>query len=295
MAIDHTYVGTASERTGLTRYISGFNITETGASTAYVKFRDAMPQPSSALSAVDGAAGNVTTGLHMLCMTVVTRHGETVQGGTGTEYTSAGSKIATTTIPLATEGLDVIVGRRLYVTKAGAPTTGVIPTNAQWFLVVADASSTLASNHNGLTLAGTTTITVASGTAFATAGRALVTTTTGIQPIAYTGKSTNDLTGVTMLRPAYTGGLMATGGAVTQPMIPNNTATSYNWNVVDGSLAAVQPPLKDTSGQRLKTIKLGSGESMGDDLGPNVLALGNGGGLYVEVNSGTVEWTVTGQ
>ena len=296
MALDHSQSGTLSEKVALTKYISGVSVNETAASTAQVRIRDALPQPAQ-VTAADGAAGNVTAGLHMIVETYVTRNGESLCS-TLREFTSAGSVIVNVGIPIGPTVLneDTIIGRRIYVTKAGAPATGITPTAAQWFLVVADFSTTLAAGMNGLPLAGNASITVASTTGFkATNGNILVTTTAGVQPVAYATVDATHFLGCTMIRPAYTGGAMATGGAVTQPMVGDNTVTTFAWNVVDASLVATSIPTKDTSGRRLSTFYLAASTSANVAFGPNVRSLSNGGGAYVEVTNGTVEWSVAGQ
>jgi hypothetical protein len=301
---DTTYQGTASETTLLARFLSSWNITETAGSTAYVKFRDSLPLLAAPSAAVDGAAGNVTAGLHMIAVTLVTRNGESLLGPL-LEFTAAGSKHATVTIPVgrglnetagASGAKDVIVGRRVYVTKAGAPATTVTPTNAQWFRVTADLATTVAAGMNNLPLAGNASITVASTAGFAASGIALVTTTTGVQPVAYTSVDATHFLGCTLLRGLnpWANGYLATGNAVTQPMVGDNTSTTFDWNVVDGSLTATNPPSAiDTAGRRIETVKLSAATSVGELYG-SVRALENGGGLHVEVNSGTVEWTVGG-
>ncbi len=295
MALDIAHVGTGSEFTTIKSYVSGFSIAETAGTTALVKLRDAVTPLGAPAACTDGAAGNVTVGLHNIAVTAVTRWGETVITSS-LEFTAAGSKKGEITgVPVAARGAhgefsDEIVGRRIYVSKAGAPATGIRPTNAQYFLVVADASSTLAAAENGKFLENEGTISVASGTDFAAAGgRCLVTTDRGPQVVKYTGKSTNDLTGCTTLG----GGVMSTGGAVTQPMLPDNITTTYSWNVADGSLTATTGPTKATAGRPFERISLQANESTSDHY-PNPTKLFNGGNVYVEVTSGTVAWTVRG-
>lgn len=287
---------------GLTKYLSGYNFRETAGGTAVVKVRDTIALPGPIASAADGAAGNCTAGLHMFMVTGVTRHGETTYGrnaGDRLEFTTAGTVIVNLSgIPIfpknpdgnhSTLG-DTVIGRRIYATKAGAPATTVTPTNAQWFLTVADASSTLASGENGKTLPEAT-ISLADASGFATSGKVLVTTSDGVQVVTYTGKSTNDLTGCT-----GGSGTMATGGAVSQPMIPNNTATTYALNVADGSFTSTVPPTKDTAGRPVVRLNLAANESIAVSLGPNVIAAVNDGGFAVEVTSSTgLDYGLVGQ
>ena len=298
MAMDTSYSGTGSELTDLVRYYSGCNVAETtGALSAVVKVRDSIKAAGVPVVA-DGAAGNSTIGLHMFSVVGVTKYGETSLG-TRVELDSAGTTIlevtAIPTYPIVSSTndkpslLDEVVGRRIYMTKAGAPATTVIPTLAQWFLVAADASSTLASGENGLSLPQGT-LTVASGTNFATSGKLLVTTDDGIQVVTYTGKSTNDLTGCTGGT-----GRMSTGGAVTQAMIGNNTATTYSIDLADGSLTSTIPGGGDTAGSIIEWVNVPAGTSVDTGPGSNVVALGNDGGVFVEVTSGTVNWRVRGR
>ena len=70
-----------------------------------VKIRDSFATPAAAAyAAVDGVAGNVTVGLHMIVQTVVTANGESAVGSftysPWIEFTAAGSKKATVTIPV---------------------------------------------------------------------------------------------------------------------------------------------------------------------------------------------------
>ncbi len=280
---------------GLTLYLSGYNVRETAGATALFKIRDTIKLPGPIGAAADGAAGNSTTGLHMYMVTGVTRHGETTYGrnaGDRLEHTTAGSKIVGLSgIPtFATNIGDEVFGRRIYATKAGAPATTVTPTNAQWFLVVADGSTTIASGSNGLSLPQGT-ISVASGAAVASGGgKMLVTTSDGPQVVTYTGVSTNDITGCT-----GGSGVMATGGAVTQPMIPNNTATTYNVNLADASFTATVPPTKDTAGRPVVRMNFGPNESVDMALGPNVIVASNGGGFALELTSGSIDYTLVGK
>lgn len=299
MAVDRTYTGTASDRnTQFFEYVSGFNIAETAGSTAVVKLRDSIKPGTAPTGCTDGAAGNVTVGLHMIAVTAVTRHGESLLGSL-LEFTAAGSKKAEITgiptFPVDTNLNDrstigtELSGRRIYVTKAGAPATTVRPSTAQWFLISADASSTLASGENNKYLEYETTLSLADASGFATSGKCLVTTDRGPQVVTYTGKSTNDLTGCT----TNGGGIMATGNAVTATLLPDNTTTTFSWNVADGSLTSTNAPTKDTSGPVFERINLAANESVGHAY-DNPVRLLNDGGCAVEVTSGTVAWAVKG-
>jgi hypothetical protein len=239
----------------------------------------------------------------MYMMTWVTANGESTFGrnaGDRLEHTTAGSKIVgLSAIPVApvnptTDGLHAkissgIVGRRIYATKAGAPATGVTPTTAQWFLTVADGATTIAAGSNNFTLPQGT-ISVASGAAVASGGgNIIITTTNGPQMVTYTAVSTNDLTGCT-----GGSGLMVTGQTVTQPMIPNNTATTFNVNLADASFTATTPPVQDTAGRRIIRLNLAASQTVGEHRGDNVWSCENGGGFSVEVTSGTVDWELSG-
>jgi len=291
MALDSVISGTGSQRvTNFNTYISGFNIAETAGTTAVVKLRDDY-ENLGALTCAVGGAGNGTVGLHMFSVVGVTKFGETYLG-TIKEFTQTASKIYTlTAIPTFTHSLD-IVGRRVYVTKAAAPTTGVDPTNAQWFRAVADGSSTIAAGSTLLQLPEAT-ISVADGTQFAAGGgKVLITTVnSGIQVVAYTGVSTNDLTGCTG---GY--GMLTTGDTVTQPHLPDNSTTTLSFNVADANFPNTRPvqPHAILGGTLIERVNLAANESVGMAY-PNPVVLRNGGGIFVEVNSGTVSWTLRGR
>ncbi len=272
-------------------YLSSWNVTETAgsAAAASIRIRDNYAPATAITSATDGAAGNVTAGLHMYMVAFVTKHGESWRGAL-LEATSAGSVIvALAGIPTAPSGDTKVVGRRIYVTKAGAPATTVTPTTAQWFRIVADGSTTLAAGENNLYLPQAT-IAVASGAALrSTGGYALITTSNGIEPVLYTAISGNNMTGC-----SGGTGLMATGGAVTQPMLPDNTTTTYSFNTVDGSLTATNPVTVPTDGKVIEYVKLGAGQSAGTSY-ENAIAGTNGGGFQVQVVAGTVDWSLHGK
>jgi hypothetical protein len=306
MAVDATQSATgvtttASLRPTLKNYLSSWNVAETAGSTAVVKIRDSLALPTAIASAADGAAGNSTTGLHMYLVTWVTPNGESTYGRNAAdrlEHTTAGSKIVGLTgIPIAPINADgrhsalgtPIVGRRLYATKAGAPATGVTPTNAQWFLVLADLSTTLTSAMNNITLPQTS-LTVAATSGFAAAGNILVASANGPQVVSYTSVDATHFLGCTGGT-----GTMATSGAVTQPVIGDNTSTTYSLSIADGSFASTQPPIMDTAGRRVRRIRLAANEAVGEALGENVIGAANDGGFSVEVTSGTVDWTLAGK
>lgn len=305
MALDRMDTGTGSQTTRLHKYIGSWSVDETAAAAgAIVNFRDGFTR-LTAPTAADGAAGNSTAGLHMYAWTIVTTDGESTLGQwTAAGYTAAASKIVNVTVPLvgrfATAGThdgafvggNTVIGRNLYATKAGAPATAVVPTNAQWFLVAATPSTTLTSANNNLDLSSSTSIVLTDATGFAASGVVAVATTFGTFPAAYTAVSTNTLTGVTS--PAPFGALMATAGAVTQPLVPDNTTATYALNIADGSFPATHPPTKSTAGGILVTARPNASGSMGDQFG-NPIALQNGGQVTVEVNTGTVRWIVRGQ
>ena len=299
---DNTSTSRAAKVRCLDNYLSAWSVRETtGSATALVKIRDSLALPGPIGSAPDGAAGNSTAGLHMYLITAVTRHGETTYGrnaGDRLEATTAGSKkVELAGIPLIgssplgnRQAIGTgIVGRRVYATKAGAPATGVTPTRAQWFLTVADNSTTLAAGMNSLSLPQAS-ITVGSTTGFASAGNILVTTADGTELVSYTSVDATHFLGCTGGT-----GTMATGGAVTQPMLGDNTTTTYSLNVADGSFTATNPPLADTAGPAVVEVSLGASQSVGDSYGNNVTAAINDGGFAVEVTSGTVTWRLRGQ
>lgn len=271
-------------------YLSSFNVTESAGSpaAAQIRIRDRYPLLGAITSAADGAAGNVTAGLHMFVTSLVTKHGESFRGGPVLEFTSAGTVIVNLTgIPTATSADTKILGRRVYVTKAGAPATGVQPSTAQLFRASPDLSATIAAGMNATRLPQST-ITVNSTTNFAASGNLLITTRNGPEIVTYTaigsGTTFTGCTGGT--------GLLATGDTVTQPMLPNNTTTTFAFNLADGSLATT-PVEVDKCGKVIENVKLGAGQSVGMEYS-NGIKGENGGGFYVEVVSGTVDWTLRG-
>ena len=289
----------------LTDYLSSWNVRETtGAATALVKIRDSLALPGP-MTAADGAAGNSTAGLHMYLITWVTAFGESTFGhnaGDRVEATTAGSKIVSLTAiptwPVTGSGSSAspsgggvpIIGRRVYATKAGAPATGVQPTRAQWFLTVADSAATLAAGMNNLALPSAS-ITVNSTTGFqATNGNILVTTANGIQKVSYTSVDATHFLGC-----VGGTGYMSTGAAVTQPMIGDNTSTTFSLNVADASFTATNPPLADTAGEAVREIFLAANQDVGDENPNNVIGAQGDGGFAVEINSGTVVWKLGGQ
>ncbi len=282
-----------------TGYLSGWTITETAGSpaAATVKIRDRYAPLGAIASALDGAAGNVTIGLHMFMTTIVTKHGETFRPAQTAylEYTSAGTVIVNLTgIPTAPVGATQVLGRRVYVTKAGAPATGVMPSTAQWFRSAPDQSTTIAAAMT-LWRLPQPIITVASiaGFATATAGapkNLLITGKNGPEIVTYTGSTGATFTGCTGGT-----GLLTTGDTVTQPMIADSaTTTTFAFNIADGSLAT-NPGAVDQSGPTIAFVKLAAGQAVGDPYGGNTVGATNGGGFYVEVASGTVDWTLRGQ
>ena len=88
---------------------------------------------------------------------------------------------------------------------------------------------------------------------------------------------------------------MSTGGAVTQAMIGNNTATTYSIDLADASLTSTTPGGGDTAGSIIEWVNVPAGTSVDTGPGSNVVALGNDGGIFVEVTSGTVNWRVRGR
>jgi hypothetical protein len=298
MGLDNTQSATGVTTTSdirptLKRLLSSWSVTETaGVGGGIVKIRDTYNLPSAITSAADGAAGNSTVGLHMFTTTWVTPEGES-QIGPQLEWTAAASKIVNLTgVPTATGNSGTpttgVIGRRIYETKAGAPATGVTPTSAQWFRVVDDFSTTLAAGMNALPLPQAT-ITVASTTGFAAAGNILVTTANGIQAVVYTSVNATNFLGCT-----GGSGLMATSGAVTQPAIGDNTTTTFAANVADASLVNTRPSTQDKAGSRVVRVNLAASQSVGEALA-NPRASEHGGGFYVEITSGTVDWELGGK
>jgi hypothetical protein len=215
----------------------------------------------------------------------------TTNRNTWYEFTAAGSKHATVTVPilsLPSTSHATIVGRRIYVTKAGAPATGVTPLNSQWFLILADPATT--NNMTSNTYLPQGTLTVASTSGFASSGNLVVTTDLGVEVVAYSAiGSGTTFTGCTG---GY--GKLTNGAAVTQPMIPNNSDTTYDWNIADGSLAATQPPVVATSGAIIDQCYLAANTSYFGNFGGRPENIENGGYAYVEVTSGAVSWKVQG-
>jgi hypothetical protein len=277
---------TSNIRPTLSHHLSSWNFRETAGSTALVKIRESFGVPPAISSAADGAAGNSTVGLHMFAITWVTVHGESTIGAL-LEHTAAASKIVNLTgVPI--HASPQVIGRRVYETKAGAPATGVTPTSAQWFRVGDDKSTTLAAGMNALPLPQAS-ITVADTTGFAAAGNILVTTANGIQAVAYTSVDATNFLGC-----SGGSGLMSTGGAVTQPIMGDNTTTTFAANLADANLTNTRPSTQDKAGQRIASVSLAANQSVGEAYN-NPKRGSGGGGFYVEVTSGTVDWELGGQ
>jgi hypothetical protein len=77
-------------------------------------------------------------------------------------------------------------------------------------------------------------------------------------------------------------------------MIGDNTSTTYSWNLADASLANTRPPTFDAAGRVIRHYKILTSTTLDVAFGSNVLALENGGGLAVELNSGAAAWEVSG-
>jgi len=280
---------TSNIRPAFTKRLSSWNVVEQAAGTAQFKIRDTFALPD-APSAAEGAAGNGTAGLHMFAITWVTAHGESFLGSLVELTIAASKKAELTNIPVAKPGgivdVNAIVGRRVYETKAGAPGTGVTPTSAQWFRVVDDFATTCAAGMAAISLPQAS-ITVASTTGFAADGNILVTTTDGIQVVKYTSVDATHFLGCT-----GGSGLMTSGGAVSQPAIGDNTKTTFSANVADASLVNTRPSTQDKAGPRVAGMKLAAGESV--DVDSKSIDLKNGGGPYMEIVSGTVDWVLRG-
>ncbi len=299
MAVDNFTVGTGTVGTGtrgtytLTKYISSWDVTETAGATATENIRDSLAVPS-APTAVDGAAGNSTAGLHMFAWTWVTREGESDIGAL-VELTTAGSVIMTVSAPVYTHG-SFVVGRNLYMTKAGAPTTGVTPTNAQYFLVTGVGLSTvapattIASGSNALPLPqGTINVATTADFKPTTNGNILVATSAGLQVVTYATQ-----TGTTFAGCTGGVGIMSTGGAVTAGVLADATTTSISANLADGSLGSVHPPTVNKSGLiMVPTLNLSANQSVGSEYA-NPRATQADGGVVIETVTGTTRFTVAG-
>jgi hypothetical protein len=86
---------------------------------------------------------------------------------------------------------------------------------------------------------------------------------------------------------------MATSGTIKQPMIPNNYASTYTFNVADASFPNTRPSIIDTSGSLRGEVYLTANQTADSPNGWGI-AIQNDGGLYTEVNTGTVSWQVYG-
>jgi hypothetical protein len=292
MGIDHTQAATGVTTTSdirpiFSQYLSSWNISETAGTTAIVKIRDTFTLPPAITSAADGSVGNSTSGLHMFAVTWVTVEGESTIGAL-LEWTAAASKIVNLTgVPI--HASPRVIGRRVYETKSGAPATGVTPTSAQWFRVVDDFATTIAAGMNALPLPQAS-ITVASTTGFkATNGNLIITTLNGPQAVAYASLDATHFLGCTGGT-----GLLATSQTVTQPAIGDNTTTTFAANVADASLVNTRPSTQDKAGRRMVRVNLGANQSAGETFA-NPRESAGGGGFYVEVTSGTVDWELGGK
>jgi hypothetical protein len=199
--------------------------------------------------------------------------------------------------PVFVGGRDVIIGRNIYATKAGAPATLGNPTNAQWFLVATAPATTLTSANNSLDLTQVSTLTLTSSASWGSTGYCAVATTTGIWPVKFSANAANVLTIASTFN-APQGSYMATSGAVTGGSLQDNTTTTFDLNLADASFAATNPPLKSTAGSIMVQARLAAvsgGSSMGDTLQPGPTPVTNGGFVMVEVTSGTVSWIARGQ
>ncbi len=281
-------------KTALGGYLSAWNVTESAGSpaAAQIKIRDNYAPLGAVTSAADGSAGNSTAGLHMFMVVGVTKHGEMWRPAQSSflEFTTAGSKIINLTgVPVVPLGDTKILGRRVYITKAGAPATGVQPTTAQWFRAAPDLSTTIGATQPSATYLPASVITVASTTNFAASGNLLITGKNGPEIVTYTavGSSTT-FTGCT-----GGSGLLTTGDTVTQPAIGDNTTTTFAFNLADGSVAT-NPVTAATDGKIIENVKLGAGQSVGMEY-PNPIAGTNGGGFQVQVVSGTVDFSLKGK
>jgi len=295
-------------------FMSGWAVKETAGAAATVNIRDSVAVPGAPTIA-DGAAGNSTAAIHYGAITYVTANGEGVIGPQSASLNSAGTTIiAYTGISTAPTNLkDPVIGRNVYITKANAPVAAGVPTNAQWFLATSSAglltaSTTVAAGSNAqrvpdLPASGTTlttfTLTVAStavtGTTIAFkngVGNIVVASSFGPIPVAYASTTGTTFVGCTS---EFAGAVFSTGGVVTQPLIPENTSSTYNFNLADANVGDVRPSAVDKTGEIVVPISLAANESQGENFGQNVMELANGGGLYVEVATGAVQWMVKGE
>ncbi len=111
------------------QYVSSWNVRESAGTpgAAIVKLRDTMPVSAAPTVAETAVAGLSTIGLHMVALTVVTKHGES-QVGAITEVTYAGTLHVLVTFAVIPPTDVKVLGRRIYSTKAGAPVTTGKPT-----------------------------------------------------------------------------------------------------------------------------------------------------------------------
>lgn len=302
MARESYATGTISGPTGLTSYLSGLAIAETAAAVAIVKVRDALPS-LGVTSMVETTAGLSTAGVHYVVSTALTAIGESIIGAypAAAGVTFAGTKIISVTVPTVTTATrDVVVGRNVYLTKAGAPATAIIPTNAQWFLPLANPSTTLTAANNNLPLVasgGSVGVVLTSAAGF-NAGPAYCTVATNLGPMPMLYQSIVSATLTTCTFPTYVPAqaLMATGGAVTQAALPDNTSTTLAVNLADASFTATNPPLIDRSGPlmtapaQFAAVTGGSNHTAVFDDSVGV----RNGQVYVDVTSGTVSWVARG-
>ena len=201
---------------GLTQFqeLGGFAVTESASAAATVNIRDSLTLPT-APTAVVGAAGLCTAGVHYICVTYITANGESTIGAQA-EYTLTGTKHYTITIPVADPARDLVTGRNIYMTKAGAPATGLTPSNAEWFLIA------------------------------------------------------------------------------TSPVVAENTSTEYDFNLADTSFEADHPPTVDKAGGIMVPLSFAA-NGYEPATFDHLIQTYNGGGVYVEVATGAVLWSVFGR
>ena len=205
--------GTVSALTTFSE-LGGFAITESASAAATVNIRDSLTLPT-APSAVVGATGLCTAGVHYICVTYITANGESTIGAQY-EITLTGSKHYTITIPVAAPARDLVTGRNIYMTKASAPATGLVPSNAEWFLIA------------------------------------------------------------------------------TSPVVAEKTSTEYDFNLADASFEADHPPTVDKAGGTMVPLAFAADGFSGVSF-DHFIQTYNGGGVYVEVATGAVLWSVFGR
>ncbi len=89
-------------------------------------------------------------------------------------------------------------------------------------------------------------------------------------------------------------GLLATADTVTQPMIGDNTTTTYDFTLGDANYVNTRPNTIDKSGRIVKAFNLAAGQAF-DAEWANSLTCENSTGFITEVVSGTVDISTAGK